>query len=372
MPLNFPDSPSLNQIYTSGSSSWIWDGTVWKTYSSTTILQGLDGATGATGATGPTGSAEPGGAVNSVQFNNIDGLSGAEFVEIANGNLCLHDPGTVPSSPAADKLILFAEKVADRTMPAYIGPSGLDSVLQPFFARNKIMLWTPAGNSTTISLIAVAALSATGTATSTNVVTTNVAKATKRISYRATAATNAIAGGRYTANQVWLGNNTNLGGFCFVCRFIPSMSSGSPPSTRRVFVGISSNTSAPTDVEPDTLTNCIGVCALSTSDNFHIIHNSSSGTATTIDLGANFAKNNGTGDSLCELALFSKSNSSEVSYQFRILDDGSGNSYEATGTITTNLPSNTTLMSPRLWSSSGGTNSSIAIDLVSLYLEMDY
>lgn len=53
MPLNFPDSPSLNQIYTSGSNSWQWDGTAWNALSSTVV--GINGSTGAVGPTGPAG-----------------------------------------------------------------------------------------------------------------------------------------------------------------------------------------------------------------------------------------------------------------------------------------------------------------------------
>lgn len=61
MPLNFPDSPSLNEIYTSGSNSWQWDGTVWNALSSSSV--GPAGPTGATstvpGPTGPTGPTGP-------------------------------------------------------------------------------------------------------------------------------------------------------------------------------------------------------------------------------------------------------------------------------------------------------------------------
>jgi hypothetical protein len=32
MPLNFPSSPATNAIYTSGSSSWQWNGTSWVVY----------------------------------------------------------------------------------------------------------------------------------------------------------------------------------------------------------------------------------------------------------------------------------------------------------------------------------------------------
>ena len=61
MPLNFPDSPSLNEIYTSGSNSWQWDGTVWNALSSS--LVGANGAVGSTGATGPAGATGATGAI---------------------------------------------------------------------------------------------------------------------------------------------------------------------------------------------------------------------------------------------------------------------------------------------------------------------
>jgi len=48
MALNFPNSPTLGQVYTSGLFSWAWDGTVWASNTST-----VSGATGFTGATGP-------------------------------------------------------------------------------------------------------------------------------------------------------------------------------------------------------------------------------------------------------------------------------------------------------------------------------
>lgn len=34
MPLDFPTSPSLNDVYTYESRSWIWDGSGWKVYGS--------------------------------------------------------------------------------------------------------------------------------------------------------------------------------------------------------------------------------------------------------------------------------------------------------------------------------------------------
>jgi len=44
----------------------------------------------------------------------------------------------------------------------------------------------------------------------------------------------------------------------------------------------------------------------------------------------------------------------------------------ASGTINTNMPTNTTLLAPRGWMSVGGTSSVIGIALMSCYLETDY
>ena len=58
----------------------------------------------------------------------------------------------------------------------------------------------------------------------------------------------------------------------------------------RYFVGLSYlyQLSNPTNVEPTTLTQTIGVAKLSTSSNLFIIHNNGTGTATSFDLGVNY------------------------------------------------------------------------------------
>ena len=65
--IDFPDSPSVNDEFTSGDKTWVWNGTVWNTVTSALGFTGPTGADGADGATGPTG---PTGA------NGADGASG--------------------------------------------------------------------------------------------------------------------------------------------------------------------------------------------------------------------------------------------------------------------------------------------------------
>lgn len=47
MPLDFPSSPSLNQIYSYGNRSWIWNGVAWDFYgTSGNFVNTLNGFTG--------------------------------------------------------------------------------------------------------------------------------------------------------------------------------------------------------------------------------------------------------------------------------------------------------------------------------------
>lgn len=64
MPLDFPTSPSVNQVYSNGGNAWVWDGIAWNATSSISVYTGATGATGAVsgdyvssvnGATGTVG-----------------------------------------------------------------------------------------------------------------------------------------------------------------------------------------------------------------------------------------------------------------------------------------------------------------------------
>jgi hypothetical protein len=54
MPIDFPNSPSVNDLYTVGDRTWRWTGLVWK--SVTVTVAGPTGPTGGIGPTGPEGS----------------------------------------------------------------------------------------------------------------------------------------------------------------------------------------------------------------------------------------------------------------------------------------------------------------------------
>jgi hypothetical protein len=76
MPIDFPNSPSANDEFTSGSTTWRWDGTVWK------VIRDF-APTGATGAVGPTGSVGQTGATG---LTGINWEAGFDFIAYSVGD----------------------------------------------------------------------------------------------------------------------------------------------------------------------------------------------------------------------------------------------------------------------------------------------
>ena len=72
--INFPNSPSVNDVFTSGDSTWKWTGSVWSVVRTGVI--GPTGATGTVGPTGPTGATGATGATGPTGATGATGLTG--------------------------------------------------------------------------------------------------------------------------------------------------------------------------------------------------------------------------------------------------------------------------------------------------------
>jgi hypothetical protein len=92
--------------------------------------------------------------------------------------------------------------------------------------------------------------------------------------------------------------------------------------------------SAPTNVEPDTLINTIGVCKLSTSNNLHFFWNDATGLATTVDLGVNYPANNVTAYTY-DLEIYKELGTANITLKLTRID-ASGNRISTTQVISTN------------------------------------
>lgn len=275
---------------------------------------------------------------------------------------------SVPSPPAEDQLALYARSVGGRMLPVAMGPSGLDSPLQPHLGLNRAVWWIPHGNSNTaLTSMGITAVT-TGTATAVNVTAGSLFGMMRRISYRvATAASNAVVGWRGGVNQYSVGGSAaGLGGFHMILRWGGDL--GMTNASHRCFVGMRP-TAAPTDVNPSTLTNLVGVGYDAADTTFHVLSNDASGTATKISLGAGFPKPGVDAQDVYELVLFSPPGLVQlVHYRLRNLTTGA----EATGTVTSDLPSASTLIAPHMALSVGGATSVIGLSIKCVYIETDY
>lgn len=277
---------------------------------------------------------------------------------------------SAPAAPAAGTVRMFRRSIANRQMPGFIGPSGLDSAVQPFMARNKIGIWNPAGGTggTVPSVFGLSAFTTTGmTATARAVAATNMFTRTRRLGYVTAATAGAVGHFRQPAGLITVGDGGILGGFHYVLRF--GISDAAAVSGARMFMGLRESLT-PANAEPSTLTNCVGIGHGASDANMRLFYG---GTAaqTPIDLGANFPANTRSVD-VYELALFSAPASPNVHWEVTRLNTG----HVASGTITnsgaTILPPATLLITPWGYRTNNATALAVAVDIVSVYLESDY
>lgn len=83
MPINFPNSPTLNQTYTYLGQTWTWNGTYWAAATTSEV----SGPTGPTGAAGTSGSAGATGATGPTGANGSAGATGATGPTGANSTV---------------------------------------------------------------------------------------------------------------------------------------------------------------------------------------------------------------------------------------------------------------------------------------------
>lgn len=288
-------------------------------------------------------------------------LSSATNAEIENGFIRLPNSST-PTTPASDGCVIFGRSIGGRSMPAFIGPSGLDSALQPLIGRNNVRLWQANGNANSLTVFGATALTATGTATAYNFATGSLYSKQRRVEYLATSALQAVAGFRHAVAQFSLET-----GFTFICRFAPATGL---TSSHTMFVGCTNSTSAPLNgADPGgAYSNMFGVGYHTADTNLQIIHRGAAA-ATKVDLGSDFPKPTSDRGRVYEVVLFSAPGSGVVNYEVRDLT----NDLTTTGTITTNLPSNTTALTIRGHTGAGNNvTAAIGFSFTSAYLETDY
>ncbi len=322
-----------------------------------------------------TVSATPGGSTGQIQYNSSGSFAGASNVGIDNGDITILASLTTVNPPA-NTVKIFGKNISTRIFPAFLGPSGLDAILQPSAWRQKIGLWNPAGNSTGApGVFGMVSPTTVGTATTRTVATTNLFTRTRRLGYVSFAIAGALCGHYSAAAQYTTGNGSGLGGIFYSCRF--AISDASTVGAARSFIGLSSSVAAPTNVQPNTLTNSIGIAQLSTDATQLYLVYGGSAAQTAIALGTNFPPQTGSGATtgiVYDFSLFSSPNSNGI-IGYRI--ERVGTSFVAEGTLTpatpgVQTPISTTLLGHRAWRCNNTTAAAVGLDIITVYTETDY
>lgn len=257
-----------------------------------------------------------------------------------------------------------------RRMPAFIGPTGVDTALQPGLFSNRVIWMQAQPNATGIAtngVVTVALSNAGTTLTASGALTPATSFYTGLVRVRATTGTTAGAGAGIRGNTAFaaLSSTANLGGFFATFRFgIATSVTGS-----RFFAGMyNSGAAFPPASEPSAVSNVIGIGYDSGDTNFNFICHAA-GSATKVDLGTNFPARTADGTNFYEVRLFAASGGGQsVYYSMERLNDGvvvNG------GPITTNLPALGTILAPHINISNNAQAAAAIVDIQSFYVETD-
>lgn len=270
---------------------------------------------------------------------------------------------------------IVARTLAGKALLGVIGNTGGESLLQPLLATTKVARTNPLGNSTTAEIAdGQAWTTIVGTSTARNVATTNALTRMKRRGLVSAATAGSLThqrGGSGTTGVAQYTTGTSgsypLGGFMFVHRF--GISDAATVSGARMFIGLAASTAAPTNVEPNTLVNCVGIAQLSTdATQLYLVYGGTSA-QTAIALGAtDFSISTTTP---IELALFAPAAAVRLIY-YQVTNLANGN--KVTGTLSgtaAQIPDSTVLLCPHMWRCNNATALAVGVDLCSNYIATD-
>ncbi len=322
------------------------------------------------------------GSTTQVQFNDsglMAGDAGLTYdktndilrLNTVNSAIQLAGDFSAPTIPPAGTLAIFARQIANRMMIGQVGPSGLDSALQPLLARNKVGYWNPSGNATTVpGVFGITALTGNGTATTRTVATTSLATRMRRIGYPSSATAGTFAGARLPVAQFSCGSGSPDGsGFMLIERWVESDSA--VVSGRRAYHGMTATAGAFTNVEVNTLLNNVGICQLSTDATQWYWQNAGSAAQGGVAIGTSVGAPGGNSTTAWELAIFAPNSVANTYYlQLTNITTGATATNIVTGAAAV-CPQSTMLLAWNAWATNNATAAAAGIDLCSLYIETD-
>lgn len=268
---------------------------------------------------------------------------------------------------------IFWMKKELRSMPWYMSSEWKLTALQDALFQCEASIWQPpwAGSTTVPWIFGYPAFTIVGTPTARAYAVTNFFTRRKRIGYVSAATAGALTWPREAQPCMAVSNGAGLGWFFNVIRFW--CSDAATVSGARQFVGISSTTTALTNVEPSTLLNCVWVGHGTADTNLKLFYGWSAA-QTPIDLGANFPANTLSVD-VYELRLWSPANAAnwEIYWEVERLNTGHIARWVLNGTIGTTRPANNLLLTPfQSMRTNNATALAVGLDIFLVYTQTNF
>ena len=278
-----------------------------------------------------------------------------------------------PATPPASQVNLYGTDIGLNGVPGFIGPDGVLHTIQSDLGEFNIARFAPQGTTGAVATDNSIAVSVTGVATATVIAPTNLHAMMRRVELLVTtAAATAVAGLRAVNNQWRVGKSAAAPGG-FLTRIVWGPATGVATTTNRAFCGMRIN-AAPTDVEPSSLLNIVGMGWDAADTNIQMMYNDGTGTATKVDLGASFPVPTVDRQEVYEVQLFSPSSLTQ-SVSYRVIRYNTTDKTilaQASGTLTTDLPVVTQLLVPAVQMSVGGTSSVIGLAVMGILVATAY
>lgn len=288
------------------------------------------------------------------------------------GAMLLPAASAEPPTPATGNYLYAKEIVPGNTTLKSKRPSGVDSPIQDAIAFNRIQKFHASG--TTLVAIGAAALTPSGTASASGIASSSAKNNINRVNWASATANNSIAGAYAAAVStapMFRGGVAGEGGFRVVIRFcLNALVAGN-----RGFIGVRDVVTAPTNIDPTTSTTpgVVGLAFALNTGNWKLVNNITGTAPTVLDLGANFPIDT---TSLLELVLFCRpytTTAGNIGYRVRRYTTSSADpAFETTGTLSTNIPAATTVLSPALWMTNNVTATAAQIQAAYITVESDW
>lgn len=285
----------------------------------------------------------------------FDGLAWVVISGGGGGAVPVQEEGaTVVASPTAINFVGSGVSVTNAGGVAVVnvpGPGTLQGAPWRGFVR-------PRPNSIILDLSGLPSPDQFGASGQQHLTSASVARSLPHRSASAAAATNAIAGFQMQGSGLpfFLGPSARIGGFDL--EMITSPGTGATISSHRYFMGLIGSTSSPTDQNPSSLLNIIGIGYDSADSNLQLMHNDGTGTATKVNLGASFPKPSLVDQCVYRIKLVAVPGQTSISWSVTDLASGA----QAVGSASTDIPSVTQGLTYLAYMSAGGTSTGIRLD----------